>query len=149
MHDQMLLACLRHATGIDLEDLTTFLAATYPEAAWKGIQNLNARVTPRLLLYDIVNAYRAWRVSVQDIIGRSRNDDVVYVRCAAMAILQEALNLSQDAIGKVFDNREHATVGYALRMADRTTPNYRDALDAVRARLEKSHDEQNARAVAE
>jgi chromosomal replication initiator protein len=63
---------------------------------------------------DVLNAITAYYgVSHDDLLGRSRQTDVVRPRHVAMYICRELLPLSLSAIGRRFGGRDHSTVSYA------------------------------------
>jgi chromosomal replication initiation ATPase DnaA len=57
--------------------------------------------------------------SEEEIRGHSRKADLVWVRWLTMTAIWRATRLSMVTIGKLFDNRDHTSVMYAIRKVEK------------------------------
>ncbi|GDY01773.1 chromosomal replication initiator protein DnaA [Planctomycetota bacterium] len=77
-------------------------------------------------------------LSARDLTGKSRTQAVSLPRQIAMFLLREHTEMSLEDIGRIFGNRDHTTVLYAVtKIRDRTQTDrmFKDMLDGLGARL--------------
>lgn len=60
----------------------------------------------------VVSSY--FNVSIRDIIGSSRKQEIVYVRMVTIYLLRSVLNLPLKKIGELLGGRDHATIAHAV-----------------------------------
>lgn len=72
-------------------------------------------VTPESLIIQASNKYN---VPVEDMMRKTRKGRIVEARQYAMYLIRKQLNLSQKAIGELFNNKDHATVLHACRVIE-------------------------------
>lgn len=77
---------------------------------------LDRKADPVRILAEVA---RGFRVTPEEILGRSQTRHIAIARMTAMAVVRQATSLSYPAIGRLFD-RDHATVisGVAKVMGD-------------------------------
>ncbi len=68
-------------------------------------------------ILDYVSRY--YQIERSVICGQQRTKDAVAARQTAMFLIRSMTNLSQDDIGKLFDNRDHSTVIYSLQQVEK------------------------------
>ncbi|MCI9482028.1 MAG: chromosomal replication initiator protein DnaA, partial [Oscillibacter sp.] len=62
---------------------------------------------------------RYYNVDESVVRGQQRNRDAVTARQIAMYLIRSMTSLSQENIGRYFDNRDHATVAYSLTQVEK------------------------------
>ena len=103
------------------------------QAAIKDILNeqMSTPVTIEKIVMDVSKVYN---VSVTDIRGKSRKQEVAEARKLAMYIVKEICGLTMEEIGKEFGGRDHSTVVYSIgQVAQRlkTDSFYRDTCEDI------------------
>jgi chromosomal replication initiator protein len=61
---------------------------------------------------------QAFKVSEADVCGQSRQQRFVQPRTAAIYLMRKHLGMYQNDIGRIFDGRDHSTIGSAVRRFD-------------------------------
>ena len=77
-------------------------------------------------------------ISARDLTGKSRTQAISLPRQISMFLLREHTEMSLDDIGRIFGNRDHTTVLYAvtkIRERTQTDRMFKDLLDGLSARL--------------
>ena len=103
------------------------------QAAIKDILNeqMSTPVTIDKIITDVSKVYN---VSVNDIRGKSRKQEVAEARKMSMYIIKEVCGLTMEEIGKEFGGRDHSTVVYSIsNVAQRlkTDSFYRDTAEDI------------------
>ena len=103
------------------------------QAAIKDILNeqMSTPVTIDKIITDVSKVYN---VSVSDIRGKSRKQEVAEARKMSMYIIKEVCGLTMEEIGKEFGGRDHSTVVYSIsNVAQRlkTDSFYRDTAEDI------------------
>ena len=111
----------------------TYISVSEVEELLKN--HFSSSVTRRLSVKDIQTAVSSfYKVSVSDIVSKSRVKQTAFARHVAIYLSREIINLPQSTIGHEF-NRDHSTVNYSLSCIedrlkeDRQT---REELEAIR-----------------
>ena len=60
----------------------------------------------------VVSTY--FNVSVRDIVGSSRKQEIAYVRMVTIYLLRTILNLPLKKIGELLGGRDHATIAHSI-----------------------------------
>jgi chromosomal replication initiator protein len=77
-------------------------------------------------------------ISARDLTGKSRTQLISLPRQVAMFLLREHTEMSLEDIGRIFGNRDHTTVLYAvtkIRERSQTDRLFKDLLDGLSTRL--------------
>ena len=103
------------------------------QAAIKDILNeqMSTPVTIDKIITDVSKVYN---VSVNDIRGKSRKQEVAEARKMSMYIIKEVCGLTMEEIGKEFGGRDHSTVVYSIsNVAERLKKDtfYRDTAEDI------------------
>jgi len=86
------------------------------ERAIVDILKSNSNPTPDVILDYVCRYYQLERSVV---CGQQRSKDAVLARQISMYLIRTMTRLSQDDIGKLFDNRDHSTVIYSLQQVEK------------------------------
>lgn len=81
----------------------------------------------------------AWGVSAEALQSKKRTKDLTVPRQVAMYLIKERFDLALVEIGKLFGGRDHSTVIHSVAKVEdemAADPNFRERVDAIRARLE-------------
>lgn len=94
---------------------------------------------------EIVRATaKLWGLDEQDLIGRGRTQPQAFVRQVAMMLCYKLTNLSLTNIGKVFSNRNHATILHAIKAVDlakQRSANLQTCISELEKHLAKNQNE--------
>lgn len=103
------------------------------QAAIKDI--LNEQIsTPVTIEKIILEVCKVYNVSITDVKGKNRKQDVAEARKMAMYIIKDVCSLTMEEIGKEFGGRDHSTVVYSVgNVAQRikTDSFYRDTIEDI------------------
>ena len=103
------------------------------QAAIKDILN-EQMSTPVTIEKIIIEVGKVYNVSISDIRGKSRRQEVAEARKMSMYIIKEVCGLTMEEIGKEFGGRDHSTVVYSIsNVAQRlkTDSFYRDTAEDI------------------
>ena len=93
----------------------------------------------KISVEDVINMITSeFAISARDLTGKSRTQAISLPRQIAMYLLREHTELSLEDIGRVFSNRDHTTVLYAvtkIRDRSQTDRMFKDLLEGLGARL--------------
>lgn len=87
----------------------------------------------------VVSSY--FNVSVRDIIGTSRKQEIVYVRMVTIYLLRTVLNLPLKKIGELLGGRDHATIAHAVdKIANQieTDPSVKQDIDVLKQKIKSN-----------
>lgn len=105
------------------------------ESCLRGMPMRRAQVTSDEIMSLITGEFA---ISARDLIGKSRTQAVSMPRQIAMFLLREHTESSLEDIGKLFGNRDHTTVIYAVnKIRERSTKDrmFKELLDTLSSRL--------------
>jgi chromosomal replication initiator protein len=77
-------------------------------------------------------------IAARDLTGKSRTQSISLPRQVAMYLLREHTEMSLEDIGRIFGNRDHTTVLYAvtkIRDRSQTDRMFKDMLEGLSTRL--------------
>jgi chromosomal replication initiator protein len=74
--------------------------------------NAGKRATPENIMRLVCDRYG---ISMEDFLGRRRNQEIAYPRKIAMYLVREMTDISLSSIGEAFGGRDHTTVLHAWR----------------------------------
>ena len=97
----------------------------------------SGQVSPENVLNAVIQYYD---ISHEDLIGRSRREELVRPRHVAMYLCREVISLSFAAIGRRFGGRDHSTVSHACgKVNDRldVEPELKGELDDMRREIKR------------
>ncbi|AIA29184.1 chromosomal replication initiation protein DnaA [Mycoplasmopsis californica] len=98
------------------EDIASKTNGRYTESILKNIlQSIasnNERVTTDSIIDHVAKYYK---ISKKDILGKSRQKNVVLARHMAIYIIRDEMNIPLEKIGQIFGNRDHSTILNALK----------------------------------
>ena len=103
------------------------------QAAIKDILN-EQMSTPITIDKIITDVSKVYNVSVADIRGKSRKQEVAEARKMSMYIIKEVCGLTMEEIGKEFGGRDHSTVVYSISNVSqrlKTDSFYRDTAEDI------------------
>ncbi len=103
------------------------------QAAIKDILN-EQMSTPVTIEKIILEVGKVYNVSVADIRGKSRRQEVAEARKMSMYIIKEVCGLTMEEIGKEFGGRDHSTVVYSISNVSqrlKTDSFYRDTAEDI------------------
>lgn len=103
------------------------------QAAIKDILN-EQMSTPVTIEKIILEVGKVYNVSVTEVKGKNRKQEVAEARKMSMYIVKEVCGLTMEEIGKEFGGRDHSTVVYSIRnVADRLKEDsfYRDTVEDI------------------
>ena len=118
--------------AITNRDITMELAAE----ALRGVAVTRLAQVSTDEIMDLIT--EEFAISARDLTGKSRTQAVSFPRQVAMFMLREHTELSLEDIGRVFGNRDHTTVLYAVtKIRDRSQSDrlFREMLDSLSTRL--------------
>ena len=81
---------------------------------------------------------RKWNVSIDDVCGRSRKQEVVYTRMIIAYFLRQYTTLSTTKIGRLI-NRDHSTIIHYLKTYDsefRFNKDFRNFAESIKEELD-------------
>ncbi len=105
------------------------------EGCLRGMPMRRAQVTSEEVMALITGEFA---ITARELIGKSRTQAVSMPRQIAMFLLREHTESSLEDIGKIFGNRDHTTVIYAVnKVRDRSTKDrmFKELLDGLSSRL--------------
>ena len=105
------------------------------ESCLRGMPMRRAQVTAEEVMALITGEFA---ITARELIGKSRTQAVSMPRQIAMFLLREHTENSLEDIGKIFGNRDHTTVIYAVnKVRDRSTKDrmFKELLDGLSSRL--------------
>jgi chromosomal replication initiator protein len=105
------------------------------ESCLRGMPMRRAQVTSEEVMALITGEFA---ITARELIGKSRTQAVSMPRQIAMFLLREHTESSLEDIGKIFGNRDHTTVIYAVnKVRDRSTKDrmFKELLDGLSSRL--------------
>lgn len=73
-------------------------------------------LTPSRIINKVASYYK---INKSDIVGKSRNKEIIIARHMAIWFIRKILNLPYKEIGKLFGNRDHSTVISAIKVIDK------------------------------
>lgn len=82
---------------------------------------------------------KLWNVKEEDIYKKGRSQPLAFARQVAMFLTHELTGLSTVRVGKIFGNRDHTTVMYAIKqinIATKQSPQIRQAVEQLRLKLQ-------------
>lgn len=85
---------------------------------------------------------RYYNVDESIVRGQQRNRDAVTARQIAMYLIRSMTSLSQDNIGRYFDNRDHATVAYSLGQVEKKMkkdPAFAEVVKELKTNINSRH----------
>ena len=84
------------------------------QAAIKDILN-EQMSTPVTIEKIIIEVGKVYNVSITDIRGKGRRQEIAEARKMSMYIIKEVCGLTMEEIGKEFSGRDHSTVVYSIK----------------------------------
>jgi chromosomal replication initiator protein len=94
---------------------------------------------------EIVRATaKLWGIDEQVIIAKGRTQPEAFVRQVAMSLCYKLTNLSLTNIGRIFSNRNHATILHAIKTVERakqTSQNLKTCISELEKHLAKNQNE--------
>ncbi len=105
------------------------------ESCLRGLPMRRAQVTAEEVMALITGEFA---ITARELIGKSRTQAISMPRQIAMFLLRENTENSLEDIGKIFGNRDHTTVIYAVnKVRDRATKDrmFKELLDGLSSRL--------------
>jgi len=109
------------------------------ELAEEALRGVAVTRLTQIAVEDVVGLITSeFAISSRDLTGKSRTQAISLPRQIAMYLLREHTELSLEDIGRVFGNRDHTTVLYAVtKIRDRSQNDrlFRDMLDSLGTRL--------------
>ncbi len=109
------------------------------ELAEEALRGVAVTRLTQISTEDVVGLITSeFAISSRDLTGKSRTQAISLPRQIAMFLLREHTELSLEDIGRVFGNRDHTTVLYAVtKIRDRSQNDrlFRDMLDSLGTRL--------------
>mgnify|MGYP003624485039 FL=1 len=105
------------------------------ESCLRGMPMRRAQVTSEEVMALITGEFA---ITARELIGKSRTQAVSMPRQISMFLLREHTESSLEDIGKIFGNRDHTTVIYAVnKVRDRSTKDrmFKELLDGLSSRL--------------
>ena len=103
------------------------------QAAIKDILN-EQMSTPVTIEKIILEVGKVYNVSITDVRGKNRKQEVAEARKMSMYIVKEVCGLTMEEIGKEFGGRDHSTVVYSINNVSRRLKNdsfYRDTIEDI------------------
>ncbi|MEZ4640817.1 MAG: helix-turn-helix domain-containing protein [Caldilineaceae bacterium] len=88
------------------------------QAAEEILDNLMPQRRPREASSVVALVADYFRLTVDDLTGRTRTKEVAYARQVAMYLLREENGLSLPAIGGLLGGRDHSTVRYGVEKVE-------------------------------
>lgn len=83
---------------------------------FKDIAQNKENITPESVIEHVAKYYK---ISRKEILGKSRNKDIVLARHIAIFIIRTQLEISLEQIGKIFGNRDHSTIINAIKKIEK------------------------------
>lgn len=111
------------------------ISLSLAESCLRGMPMRRAQVTSEEVMALITGEFA---ITARELIGKSRTQAVSMPRQIAMFLLREHTESSLEDIGKIFGNRDHTTVIYAVnKVRDRSTKDrmFKELLDGLSSRL--------------
>jgi len=105
------------------------------ESCLRGMPMRRAQVTSEEVMALITSEFA---ITARELIGKSRTQAISMPRQIAMFLLREHTESSLEDIGRIFGNRDHTTVIYAVnKVKDRSQKDrmFKDLLDGLSSRL--------------
>lgn len=109
------------------------------ELAEEALRGVAVTRLTQVSVDDVMGLITAeFAISARDLTGKSRTQAISLPRQIAMYLLREHTEMSLEDIGRIFGNRDHTTVLYAVtKIRDRTTTDriFKDMLEGLGQRL--------------
>ncbi len=96
-------------------------------------------LTVEAIIQEVANAYK---VSVEEMVGPSRKQEIVYARQIAIYLARELTDHSFPALGRAFGNRDHTTIMHAYRKVQELlaqAPLLRGEVDTLRSSIQQKY----------
>ena len=94
----------------------------YGRALVECVQRLHVYREPQYLLRRVAEKFR---VSVDDIKGRSRKIHVAMARTAACYLLRQNTSMTYHEIGNFLGGRDHSTIIHSVQVAEKTIQHHK------------------------
>lgn len=95
--------------------------------------------TPETILTYVSRYYHVEESVVR---GQQRNRDAVAARQVAIYLIRSMTNLSQDNIGRLFGNRDHATIAYSIQQVEKKMkkdPAFAETVKELKTNINSKH----------
>lgn len=96
------------------------------------------KITPQKIIEEISRTYN---ISEKDIVSQKRSAHIMKARQAAMYICRETLGMTYEDIGKIFGDRDHATVLHTVKKVEgliKMNPREKEIIEEIILNLENN-----------